>query len=376
MRFSAPILLNPLIRESEPALTKARLDWVQQNYIRAETIAAANARLVEAQSNIPLVSLWGGGEVASADGIRFRVPMNTVTAGFNKKYFNESRGVTYYNFMSCDFSGIHGLVITGTIRDSLYILDGPLEQQTHLDPKEIMTDKAAYSDLIFGLFWLLGYRFSPRIADLGSARLWRMPDTDAGSLRMIARWNVKPELIIPNWEEMMRIGGSLRLGKVRGSELIRGLQSGSKMSAVARAIAELGRIDKTIFLLNYISDKSYQRRVLTQLNRHEARHGLARDVFIRRRGELRQRYREGQEDQLGALGLVTNMITLWNTLYIEKAVKELRSRGMVVHDEDIARLSPLVHAHINMLGKYSFYLDDYVKNGELRPLREFNTYRI
>lgn len=361
--------LSPLVREGEPALTRARLHWVQQNYIRAETLTAANARLVKAQSEIPLVKLWGGGEVASADGIRFRVPLNTFTADFNKKYFNQSRGITYYNFVSDQFTGIHGIVVTGTLRDSLYILDGPLEQQTHLDPTEFMTDTAAYSDLIFGIFWLLGYRFSPRIADLGSTQLWRMPDTQAGALRMIARRKIQPHLISTSWEEMMRVGGSLKLGKVKASELIRGFQAGSKMSSVARAISELGRIDKTIFLLNYISNETYQRRVLTQLNRQEARHGLAREVSLGKRGEIRQRYRQGQEDQLGALGLVTNMITLWNTLYIEKAVEELRKNGIVVLDEDISRLSPLVYAHINMLGKYSFYLDDYVRNGELRPLR-------
>ena len=41
---------------------------------------------------------------------------------------------------------------------------------------------------------------------------------------------------------------------------------------------------------------------------------VARAVFHGKRGELRQRYREGQEDQLGALGLVVNIIILWNTM--------------------------------------------------------------
>jgi TnpA family transposase len=88
---------------------------------------------------------------------------------------------------------------------------------------------------------------------------------------------------------------------------------------VARAIAELGRVAKTLYLLAYLDDASYRRRILTQLNRGEARHSLARAVFHGQRGELRQRYREGQEDQLSALGLVVNAIVLWNTRYMEAA---------------------------------------------------------
>jgi hypothetical protein len=166
--------LTPLVREDIPALTRNRLSWVQQNYIRIETITKANAVLVDEQSRIPLAQVWGGGEVASADGLRFVVPVRSLHAGPNSKYFGTGRGVTYYNFTSDQFTGFHGIVIPGTLRDSLFLLDGLLEQQTSLRPIEIMTDTAGYSDIVFGLFYLLGYQFSPRIADIGDARFWRI----------------------------------------------------------------------------------------------------------------------------------------------------------------------------------------------------------
>ncbi len=106
-----------------------------------------------------------------------------------------------------------------------------------------------------------------------------------------------------------------------------------------------------------------------QLNRGEGRHQLARAVFHGKRGELRQRYREGQEDQLGALGLVVNVIVLWNTLYMDAALDQLRAEGYQVRDEDMARLSPLGSEHINLLGRYAFTLPDAIARGELRPLR-------
>jgi hypothetical protein len=98
------------------------------------------------------------------------------------------------------------------------------------------------------------------------------------------------------------------------------------------------RIAKTLFLLAYIDDEAFRRRMLVQLNRGEGRHRLARAVFHGQRGELRQRYREGQEDQLGALGLVVNAIILWNTRYIERALTQLELMGLDVRPEDVERI--------------------------------------
>jgi hypothetical protein len=97
--------------------------------------------------------------------------------------------------------------------------------------------------------------------------------------------------------------------------------------------------------------KTKRRRILQQLNKGEDRHKLARAVFHGKRGELRQRYHEGQEDQLGALGLVVNIIVLWNTIYINAALQQLEQEGFEIQSEDIARLSPLPFEHINVLGK-------------------------
>jgi TnpA family transposase len=362
--------LEPVIRADHPALTRARLSWVQQNYLRADTLTRANACLVDAQSTIALAQAWGGGEVASADGLRFVVPVRTLNAGPNRKYFNAERGVTYYNFTSDQFTGFHAIVIPGTLRDSMYILDGLLEHHTRLQPGEVMADTAGVSELVFGLFWLLGYQFSPRMADIGKAKFWRLDSTaDYGVLNGIARARANTKLITQNWDDLLRVAGSLQQGTVSASELMRSLLRSKRPSTLARAIAALGRIPKTLYMLAYIDDEQYRRRILTQLNRGESRHSVARAVFHGQRGELRQRYREGQEDQLGALGLVVNAIVLWNTLYMEAALEQLRAGGSLVHADDVARLSPLLYRHINFQGRYAFVLAEAVARGELRPLR-------
>jgi TnpA family transposase len=157
---------------------------------------------------------------------------------------------------------------------------------------------------------------------------------------------------------------------------MRALQKEKKPSTLAKAIGELGRVSKTLYLLNYVDDEAYRRRILTQLNRGESRHSLSRAVFYGRRGEVRQRYRERQEEQLGALGLVVNAIVLWNTYYMDAALNHLRSEQMIVNASDVARLSPLGYEHINILGRYRFHLSEDLKNGAMRPLRSKNEFEL
>ena len=308
--------------------------------------------------------------MASADGMRFVVPVRSIHAGPNPKYFNRGRGVTWYNLPSDQGSGLNAISVPGTLRDSLVLLAVVLEQQTELQPTQIMTDTGAYSDVVFGLFRLLGYRFCPRLADIGGSRFWRIdPDADYGDLNALARQRVNLDRITPHWDDVLLLVGSLKLGLVPAMGVMRTLQVDDRPTPLAQAIAEIGRIDKTIHTLNFIDDEDRRRSTLQQLNLGEGRHSLARDVFHGKRGELYQRYREGQENQLSALGLVVNMIVLWNTLYTDAILTQLRSEGYPVLPEDEARLSPFGHEHINMLGRYSFAVPDAVTRGELRPLR-------
>jgi hypothetical protein len=119
-----------------------------------------------------------------------------------------------------------------------------------------------------------------------------------------------------------------------------------------------------------VDDAAHRRRILVQLNRHEKRRELSRKIFHGQRGEVRKRYREGQENQLGALGLIVNAVCLFNSLYLDEAVRDLRRQGEAAADKDLARVSPLMREHVRVLGRYHFALDDSVARSGLRPLRD------
>jgi hypothetical protein len=215
---------EPFVRDDVPALKRDRLAWVDQNYVRDETLTAANALLVAAQNQIGLAKKWGGGGIASADGIRFIVPVRTVNAAPNPKYFKKGKGLTWYNLLSNQRTGLNAAVVPGTLRDSLILLGVVFDQKTELHPVRIMTDTGAYSDVVFGLFRLLGYRFSPRMADICGARFWRIDQhADYGKLNSIAKNRINLNQVIPQWDDVLRLLGSLKLGRVPATGIMRTL---------------------------------------------------------------------------------------------------------------------------------------------------------
>lgn len=207
--------LTPVVKPNVAALTRGRLVQVDQGYVRSETISAANGLLIEAQRRIDVVRTWGGGLVASADGVRFTVPVQTLHAGYSPRYFGlRKKGATWLNVVNDQVMGLGGVVVPGTLRDSLFILDALLGRDGGPKPETVVTDTASYSDIVFGLFAILGYQFSPRIADVSDARLWRThASADYGPLQDISRHTVRLDRVWAHWDDMLRVAGSLTLGE-------------------------------------------------------------------------------------------------------------------------------------------------------------------
>ncbi len=130
--------------------------------------------LVDFHTPLPLAQAWGGGEMASADGMRFVIPVSTINAAYNPRYFGRQRGSTLYSWMADTYTVFAHKLIPGTQRDSLHVLDGLLANQTGIQPEMVSTDTAGASEIVFALAWALGYRWAPRLADLPGHRLWRI----------------------------------------------------------------------------------------------------------------------------------------------------------------------------------------------------------
>ncbi len=172
----------------------------------------------------------------------------------------------------------------------------------------IITDTGSYSDVVFGLLTLLGFDYRPQLADLPDAKLWRIdPTADDGPLGVTARGRIDTTAITPHWPDILRSVASIHTGAVSAHDVLRVVSRGGGLTQLGDAIAHYGRIFKTIHVLTFVDDETYRRGIKGMCNLQEGRHDLARNTFHGRRGELYHAYRDGMEDQLGALGLVLKL---------------------------------------------------------------------
>ena len=176
---------------------------------------------------------------------------------------------------------------------------------------------------------------------------------------------VKIKAIRTHWEEILRLATSIKQGTVTASLMLRKLGSYPRQNGLAVALRELGRIERTLFILDWLQSVELRRRVHAGLNKGEARNALARAVFFNRLGEIRDRSFEQQRYRASGLNLVTAAIVLWNTVYLARATTTLNG-----HDPALLQyLSPLGWEHINLTGDYVWRNSAKLGAGKFRPLR-------
>jgi TnpA family transposase len=170
-----------------------------------------------------------------------------------------------------------------------------------------------------------------------------------------------------NWDETLRLAASIKAGTVAPSALMRRLAAYPKQNALAKTLREIGRLERTLFTLDWISDPALRRRTNAGLNKGEARNALARAVFFHRLGEIRDRAFENQRYRASGLNLAVAAIVLWNTVYLGRAVDELRAQGEVISDLLLSHIAPLGWEHITFNGDYVWPTEPLQQ--DFRPLR-------
>ncbi|HGY0078445.1 TPA: Tn3 family transposase [Klebsiella pneumoniae] len=357
--------------ESCPGTTYAKLSWLQAWHIRDETYSTALAELVNAQFRQSFAGNWGDGTTSSSDGQNFRTGSKAESTGHINPKYGSSPGRTFYTHISDQYAPFSTKVVNVGVRDSTYVLDGLLYHESDLRIEEHYTDTAGFTDHVFGLMHLLGFRFAPRIRDLGDTKLF-IPKGDAAydALKpMISSDRLNIKQIRAHWDEILRFATSIKQGTVTASLMLRKLGSYPRQNGLAVALRELGRIERTLFILDWLQSVELRRRVQAGLNKGEARNALARAVFFNRLGEIRDRSFEQQRYRASGLNLVTAAIVLWNTAYLERATNALNGHGKPVDETLFQYLSPLGWEHINLTGDYLWRSSTKVGAGKFRPLR-------
>ncbi|WP_096203138.1 Tn3 family transposase [Bacillus sp. FJAT-45350] len=354
--------------EATPGFTYKQLANVSQWRMYEDAMNKAQAVLVNFHHKLQLSSYWGDGTTSSSDGMRMQLGVSSLHADSNPHY-GTGKGATIYRFTSDQFSSYYTKIIHTNSRDAIHVLDGLLHHETDLNIEEHYTDTAGYTDQIFGLTHLLGFKFAPRIRDLSDSKLFTIDKaSEYPKLEAILRGQINTKVIKENYEDVLRLAHSIREGTVSASLIMGKLGSYSRQNSLATALREMGRIEKTIFILNYISDESLRRKIQRGLNKGEAMNGLARAIFFGKQGELRERTIQHQLQRASALNIIINAISIWNTLHLTKVVEYQKQTGSF-NEDLLHHMSPLGWEHINLLGEYHFNSEKMVSLDSLRPLK-------
>jgi TnpA family transposase len=339
--------------ESAQGLTHAKLLWTAEWHIRDETYTAALAVLVDAIHAQPFSRIWGEGDSSSSDGQFFKAGSHGEGRADTNAKYGRDPGVKFYTHVSDRYAPFHTKVIAATVSEAAFVLDGLLQHESSVTIREHYTDTAGATDHVFGLCHLLGYRFSPRIRDLKERKLYVIDGKRRhGLLDSMIAGHIDLRTLTENWDEVLRMAASIRTGTVAPSVILSRLASYPRQNALAKALREIGRIERTLFTLNWISDPLLRRQSHAGLNKGEARNALARAVFFNRLGELRDRTFENQRYRASGLNLVVAAIILWNSVYLSRAVDQLRAEGHDLADEMLAHIAPLGWEHISLTGDY------------------------
>lgn len=357
--------------DASSGLSYHHLVNVAQWHITDDNYLAGRAAIINTQHQLPMAAIWDDGTTSSSDGQYFRAGGRAGGGGAVNAKYGIDPGFVLYTHVSGRYSPFHTRVIAATVSEAPYVLDGLLHHvhQTDLRIAEHYTDTAGATDHVFGLCHLLGFRFAPRIKDLKDRKLYSIEKPSKYPLiEPLIGETIDPATILSQWPELMRLKASIHAGVVLPSVILRKLAAAGPGNALSRALRALGRVERTLFSLQWLSDPELRQRSHAGLNKGEASNSLRRAVFFHRQGEIRDRTFENQSFRASGLSLITAAIILWNTVYLDRAVQHLRARGVDIPDHLLAHVAPLGWEHIALTGDYVWTTPK--SQDVYRPLRD------
>lgn len=349
----------------------AQLAWTHNWYLSPENYQNALGMIIEAHHRLPFARHWGAGTSSSSDGQFFRSGRSrSGAAEVNAKYGGEP-GVKIYSHLSDHFASFGSRIMSATAGEAPYVLDGLTSGAGQLPLHEHFTDTGGATDHVFALCHLLGFRFAPRLRDIADRKLGAIaaPSTYRGIECLIGR-TIKTSAIEADWDDIVRIVASIKDGAVAPSVVMRKLAAYKRQNKLDFALAEVGRIERTLFTLDWLEQPGLRRACQAGLNKGEARHTLAAAIYTNRQGRFTDRTLENQEYRASGLNLLIAAIAYWNTLYLDRAVQHLVATGVEFDPSLLAHLSPMGWAHISLTGDYLWDQAKRMPEGEYRPLND------
>lgn len=354
-------------RNIDEASLENTVNW----YFSLENLQAANDRVLHLTEKLGLPDIYRQSDQlhTASDGQKFTVRNESLNANYSFKYFGKEQGLTVDSFIDERSLLFHSLVFSAAERESAYIIDGLMHNDVVRSDIH-SSDTHGYSEAIFGTTHLLGISYAPRIKDLKHQQLYRF---NRKPLLDSSEWAIKPDkyvqenLILQQWDDVLRLITTIKLKEVTASELFRRFNSYSRQNDLYRALKAFGQIIKSVFILRYVDDVELRQAIELQLSRIEQSHRFTRAVAVGNPNEFLQVEKEEQEIAEACKRLIKNCIIGWNYLYLSQQLIRMNNeaeRQQLL--EAIANGSIITWRHLNLLGEYDFSDDKLTDSFDIR----------
>jgi TnpA family transposase len=329
-----------------------------RNFLREDTLAAANDRIVNATAQLPAFQLYKIQERlhSSSDGQRFETQVNTAKARHSPKYFGLKKGISV-----CTVVASH-VPITGTIigaheHESHYVFDLLFNNTSEVRPERHSTDTHGTNQINFFLLRTYGYRFAPRYADVRSrcdSLVGFYPPAHYGDCMIKPSRKVDESLIVSEWPNIVRILASLGQKEVSQSTIVRKLSSYLRHNRTKKALWELDSLYRSLYVLDYIDDVDLRKCVQKALNRGEAYHKFRRAIAYVNSGKFRVRTESEQKIWNECARLIANAVIYYNTALLSKIYEKKLAEGDHEAIELLKSVSPVAWQNVNLYGNFVF----------------------
>ncbi|MBS0576446.1 MAG: Tn3 family transposase [Proteobacteria bacterium] len=354
-----------LLKTAEVAdMSYSSLATTARNFIRQETLRAANDTIVNATAKLPAFKLFNIQERlhSSSDGQRFETQVDTYKARHAPKYFGLGKGISVVTAVA-NHIPITGRVIGAHEHESHFVFDLLLHNTSDVRPERHSTDTHGTNQCNFVILHCYGYRFAPRYKNVRSRA-----ESSLVGMRHPSEygdWLIKPirkaklALIISEWPNIQRILASLGQKHVSQATIIRKLSSYSLQNRTKEALWELDSLFRTLYILDYIDDVELRQCVQRALNRGEAYHRLRRFIAYVNAGKFRVTTEEQQQIWNDCARLLANCVVYYNTAVLSKIYENLLAAGDFEAIERLKKVSPVAWQNINMFGAHDFSEEDF-----------------
>lgn len=304
-------------------ITYNRMKHITDWHMHEETQRGALAKIVNAISQLDITKAWGDGTTSSSDGQRFSLRRKVLHKSYSHA-FNDF-ALEFYNFVADNYAPYFSVPHECADRDAPFVLDGLLYNESDLNIEEHYTDTHGFTDTNFAAFAMFGKRFVPRIRGLQKQAIFRIDTAkNYGPLSVLLEKKdrtLNPEWVADEWDRMGHFYASLESGHVTASTALKRLNGFSGKNHFYRANRELGRVFRTEYTLNFMSDPEMRKRNRRGLLKGEQIHALGRDLKYGHRGKLNNRDWLQQKISCSCLTLVIASIIYWQAKEIHRVIQ-------------------------------------------------------